>query len=469
MDLSFFCANCGQHILIDDSAVGMKVNCPRCAAQLEVPHQSISVNAGLVPSPPGSPRRKSRGRVIAACAVIVVIIASGVAVELLRPDLPSSLVQSLKQLSQRFGGQGKAAAKKDSPAVASARARLELARQKSDLDGMFLALKELQALGQDSPGMMEELANIGAAIPLLQKVRVYQGDHNHEEVIKAAGLVLDRFPEHPEARKALKESGLIFGYLQDALSSLSGCFAKDDQGKFDLVQIKVRIMKDMTDMPDFAKIFYNLDKAEKSLEAAKNLDPHFDQALALEKLVSDTKNTVGFEVGMPLAKCDGILADTYISAFQSIYSAMEVAVQSGRPISAVWVEGSKVLQQLEDKAEFKNLFDLLDRLSSYLAYFKAGTASEFLQTVKEIHSKMMQLKSAVANPTGSMIEYRRDVGVKRTQLLDLIGNLKTSTPNENTLADNVVGFATVAVKYELFKTPAETKPVIEKYKGLISA
>jgi hypothetical protein len=48
--------------------------------------------------------------------------------------------------------------------VATAKARLELAKQKSDLDGMFLALKELQALGEDSPEIGKELARVEAGL-----------------------------------------------------------------------------------------------------------------------------------------------------------------------------------------------------------------------------------------------------------------------------------------------------------------
>jgi DNA-directed RNA polymerase subunit RPC12/RpoP len=40
MDISFHCANCGQHILIDESGAGMKVDCPSCKQSLIVPIKS---------------------------------------------------------------------------------------------------------------------------------------------------------------------------------------------------------------------------------------------------------------------------------------------------------------------------------------------------------------------------------------------------------------------------------------------
>ena len=47
-DISFSCSQCGQHVLIDDSARGNEAKCPTCQTDIVVPH--ISTPPPLTPS-----------------------------------------------------------------------------------------------------------------------------------------------------------------------------------------------------------------------------------------------------------------------------------------------------------------------------------------------------------------------------------------------------------------------------------
>jgi DNA-directed RNA polymerase subunit RPC12/RpoP len=40
MDIEFDCSNCGQHLVVDNSAEGMTVDCPKCNQPLTVPPPS---------------------------------------------------------------------------------------------------------------------------------------------------------------------------------------------------------------------------------------------------------------------------------------------------------------------------------------------------------------------------------------------------------------------------------------------
>jgi hypothetical protein len=441
MDISFNCKKCGQHILIDESAAGLSVICPSCSAQISVPAESAQRTlASPPPKLEQTGSRKSRRFVVAASALVGITALALLGVFI---------------LNQR--------------AAAGAKARLELATQRSDLDAMFLALKELQALGNDSPEIEEQLAHVQTGIPLLQKIRLYQSDHNHEEVVKAAGQFLDYFPDHPEARRAIKESGAIFAYLQEALNSLGNCFQQDAGDKVKMVQKtadEVKINDDFS-KNDFPKIFFNLNKAEKSVAEAKKLDPQFDQALVVEKMVSDTKNAVSYSVSYGLITYDGVFAGACVDVFNGIYSAMESALasQTASP-SDLWKELEPGISQSE--SNLKNTLDELDEISSCLTSLKGQGTPEIIQVARDMHVKTIQLKDAVLHPTGSMIEYRRNVETKQTELLDLSRKIKSSAPNANELLDNDIGFLSVASKHELFKTPTETKPVLERYKRLIA-
>lgn len=467
MDISFSCKTCGQHILIDESAAGASVSCPSCCSPVTVPTRSDQPQAlPLLSKSRKAPSRKNRSLAIAASVLAGIIISSvaGVIVHNKRTlhqsaDAPT-VTQSALSLQPK-----PVIKKKDSPAVSAAKAKLELATQKSDLDAMFLALKELQALGDDSAATAGQLTRVQTAIPLLQKVRLFQSDHNHEEVVKAAGQFLDYFPDHPEARRAIKESGLIFAYLQDALNSLSACFEQDRDGKAQLVQKKTDEGKEEN---DFSRTFFLLSKAEKSVGEAKKLDPQFERALGVERIVSNTKNTLGYSVSLDLIAFDGVIAEGYLSIFNNIYSAMQSTLGSRYTTpSDVWQRVEPTIKEYELKQ--KKLDDRFDDLASYLANFKGQSSPDAIQIAREIHRKAIQLKDAVSNPTGSMVEYRRDVGAKQSELLDLLRQMKSSAPNVNELRENIIGFGAAVVKYELFKTPSETRPILKKYKDLISA
>src|SRR6266446_7058878 len=43
-DIKFSCPNCGSHLEIDATGVGMTVNCPNCNAEARVPEQDASLS-----------------------------------------------------------------------------------------------------------------------------------------------------------------------------------------------------------------------------------------------------------------------------------------------------------------------------------------------------------------------------------------------------------------------------------------
>ena len=61
MDISFYCFECGQHLVVDAAGAGQAVNCPKCQAALVVPsaqdEQSSLQQDERPPSPPRKPKR----------------------------------------------------------------------------------------------------------------------------------------------------------------------------------------------------------------------------------------------------------------------------------------------------------------------------------------------------------------------------------------------------------------------------
>jgi DNA-directed RNA polymerase subunit RPC12/RpoP len=463
MDISFYCKKCGQHILIEESAAGVLVNCPNCSVQLVVPAQSEQTKAPAVPPKPRQTEsQKNRGLAIAASVLAGIIVLSVAGIFALNHRRST---ETSKATRTEAAPQPKPLfKKKDSPAVAAARAKLELATQKSDLDSMFLALKELQALGEDSTEIADRLARVQAAIPLLQKVRVHQSDHDHEEVVKAAGALLEYFPEHAEARRALKESGLIFAFLQEAIYALDGCFEKAPEGKPQLIS-KRENEKHET---DYDKVFYNLDKAERAAEEAKKRDPLFPKAIGIQKLVSDTKDTLAIRLCWLMISTSADSADREIKFYDTLYRGLEDSLYSrySTPQDFWRSVSGNVRRYREAEAE---VHKEISKISALLAGYKSGVALEYVQTSRDIALKSAALLSAVTEPMGNMNDYKASVNRIYEDLTGLFQKYKASAPNPNSVVESLVGAATAVSTYQLFRTPDETQPILDKHKTLISA
>jgi DNA-directed RNA polymerase subunit RPC12/RpoP len=77
MDISFHCERCDQHILVEEAAAGMEVDCPNCAAKLRVPQQSVESKAVAIPPAQIGQPRKNIVPIVTICALFVVIAAGG--------------------------------------------------------------------------------------------------------------------------------------------------------------------------------------------------------------------------------------------------------------------------------------------------------------------------------------------------------------------------------------------------------
>lgn len=362
MDMSFYCKERGYHIFDEKSYDEISANCSICNGQIITPTRIDQFMPMVIPyrTEQGSLQvlKKPANAIVAGITLVIVLSVISVFNLNLRSAYGAVGSSNVKKTTPPLQSKP-IIKKKDSPAIAGAKAKLELSTQKSDLDAMFLALKELQALGNNSPKISEQLTRVQTAIPLLQKIRLFQSEHNHEEVVKAAGKFLEYFPDHPEARRALKESGLIFAYLQEGLNSLSSCFEQDNLDKTQLVQKKTNEGKDEN---DFSRIFFQLSKAEKLVTEAKKLDPQFERALEVDRVISDTKNTIGYLVSYSLITMDGVIATGYAGLFDAVYSLMQASLdlKYSSPSDA-WKKAAPLLTKLE--MDQKELFDRMDDLS----------------------------------------------------------------------------------------------------------
>jgi hypothetical protein len=388
--------------------------------------------------------------------------------------------------------------------IQNARAKLELAKKKIDLDQMYLVLTELKNLGDTDQKIADELKKVEEGIPLLEKIKLNKSDHQHEEIVKAANKFLEYYPDHIEARKALKESGLIFYYLQESINLLNRNFEYEiktiDYSDYNEVRQALRksglifvylhdsinllnfeyesnnpkahLIKTSPDEKenkikiDYSKIIHNINKAEQYIIEAKKLDPYFDKALSIEKSIHDTKNTIGILLSDDVVTWAEIKINSYLEFFSIVSDGFESVIKSRySSISVYWNGMSPMLQDF--KKTDTPLLDELNKLSSYLDYYKESEISSLAMTVKEINITLNTLIEAVVYPKGSVVDYRKDVRTIESKIDDLIAKYRASSPNSDATAENIKGFAKTLHDYQLFITPEETKNILEQRKNMI--
>lgn len=356
-----------------------------------------------------------------------------------------------------------------------AKARLELGRANDNLDEIFLALKKLRSLGDSSA--VSELEKVKSGIELLQNLRVAKGEHRHEDVVNDAAELIELFPKHAEARRDLKESGLIFNYLQTALQHLNSCFASDDKGELNFVMTVVKKKDDPAQAPsseksinakeefDLTRIAFNLKRATDSVDEAIKLDPQYDAALKLRKTVHQSQNTIGFLVSAGIFKIIDAGRPPLMKFFESVHSEMRESV-GNRFDSPKDVWKRRQFSAAEFERVYEPLLKVLAEYASFLNQLDTKEIESVAKTAKEATVLLGNLKAVVLNPRGSLDDYKTDYLKVDEDFSKMIATWNTSSPNTEAIVSDVSGFAKSMAAFQLFKKP-NTKKLLEKHKSLI--
>jgi len=349
--------------------------------------------------------------------------------------------------------------------IENAKNRLELARTKNDLDQMYLILKELSVLQKNDQQTIEELRKVEIALPLLERIKVSKGDHNHEDVVSASYELLKIFPQHVEARRALKESGLIFSHLQESISLFNECISYDDEKQQASL---IQTTSDLGDKKvDYSKIVNKLALASDKINNALILDPYFDKAISLNKVVSAFRNTIGMSIANSVYIKSDALINKYVGTYEHVYMFMTILINVHGSSSEAWATEAPFINK-ERHGDSANIAEL-NELSSYLLSFKDTYISQLATTANDINVNACTLVDAVTNPKGSMIDYKNDVSALSTKAQELSSRFKSSCPNPDMVNSSIHGFAESIKNYELFHKPEETKKILQQSKEIISS
>lgn len=339
---------------------------------------------------------------------------------------------------------------------------LKLARQQDDFDRMYLTLSQLKARGAALEGLDQELSLLEASVGLREKLRLAQADHDHERVVLVASSLLDVFPKHSEARRAFRESGLVFHYLQEAIDAIRSCMEGGTNDGTELLATSDGQSGQALDLP---RIFASLDKARNSIREAKRLDPHFVKAVQLGELIDDTRDTFAMVGALCLFDISRLLCQQHARLGQILYKKMAENLGSASP-SETWEQLAPLVKQFDASNSRPRQF--VSTLASCLESYREGHAAEFVRTSRRLYVEAIKLREAALNPTGTMLDYRAAVQAKAEAAADLIAESGSAIPNKAKIAENLSGLAKLATGFHLFGEPEKVKPILKKREGLLS-
>ena len=366
--------------------------------------------------------------------------------------------------SERLKAEIEAAKQKE---IAAARTQLELARAKGSLEEVFLALKTLQALGGVGEEASKEIEQTKRAIELLNTLRIAKGEHRHEDVVHIASDLLDLFSENAEARRDLKESGLIFRYLEASLDYQQKCFAADRTNE--VQQVSVKADHSEKEKLDFAKIAFNVKKAREMVEEAVKLDPQYDEALAAKKSLRQMQNTIGFLMSDRIFKLVNAQRPMLTKVFTVFNSGLQDAAALHGSPQKIWNNSKHKSLRDSLEADFDELMSDIEENASFLGQIEAADISTMTMTAKESAVLLTRLKTTVFSPRGNLNDYKADYLAVDSEFSKLVDRYNSSRPNAEAVVSDLAGFAKTLVGYKLFKKPDETRKVLQKHEKLITS
>lgn len=367
-----------------------------------------------------------------------------------------------------------AEAEQDRRRVSDLRTKFEISLANYDLAAAQLALRTLADTSQLSSDEAKELERVKAATALVTNLRAAQGDRNHEEAVLAASKLLDLYPEMPEARRAFRESGLLFLYLESAIHHATACFTIDEKTK-DPAWIRITTGED-TGKWDVDALTENLKRATDFLHKASTRDPFFIQSLALEESIKNMKTSLGW----------AIAEEAFVFYVNHGSNAEKLANRAIGAMEATLDKNKYVTRASEMRSGWDTWRrDYAAEASRLFAGFKAGnpkilrgisalaalTTDEnqlVIQQVQDLTKQFPSFISGALGPAGTVKEYRDRYTDLHERCLRSTEQFNGARPTFLKIYMRALdSFGAWRSGKMLYKNPDETPKAIERHKHFL--
>ena len=354
----------------------------------------------------------------------------------------------------------------DNKETKEAKSQYELSKAKNDFDGMFLALSTLYRETEEVR-YKQELDQIKDVIIKSELLQGKLADHNHEDAFNVAVQLLELYPEHAGALKAVRESGNILLYtyaIESELRKIRALLA--EEGAFsELVELKKVSISDSSEKSEkkfdsfevytlkttgLAEAmlvsfriseelaFHDLNKIDNHL---KNIINHHEQILNLDKHVSSSIASSEYIRGVEksvtkfkLVVLD-VMLDSAVTVAASNHDTARLWMSRLGSLSSisytdVWTSLSPYMETVRD--------DMDDVLKKLRGLVKTDSDDKMSQQIKDYFAETDFLISHLLQPHGTWRDWGRDVdnalqSYKRARLSLELGD----SADELSLAEHV--------------------------------
>jgi tetratricopeptide (TPR) repeat protein len=340
--------------------------------------------------------------------------------------------------------------------ILQARTQLDLAKTKTDIDGIFVAASNLIQLGDTDPALPAALEKVKKSLSLYELIRVSQSEGTHEKTIQLADEFLEYFPNHIDVRKAMRESGQIFKYLNESLNEFQSCFRQSADGGFLYVSIK---------NAEYFQIDYNvvsqrLWNARQSVEDALRRDPNFDTALNLRRLIVNAQIALSSALTQEIFTIINRHRPAVENTFKAVHAEMQKSIHSrfGSP-QKVWKRFQSNMTTLEAIHQ-EEIVDL-NRLASLLPRLENEANESLIVSARNAVMIYDQYVNTVIYPRSSLMEYGNDYRSIASKWSEIDVWYQGIESNLNNLKDNITQIASLAMEFCLYKNE-QTPHIIQK-------
>ncbi len=340
--------------------------------------------------------------------------------------------------------------------ILQARSQLELARTKSDIDGIFVSVNNLIQLGDKDPALPAELEKVKKTLSLYEIIRISQSEGTHEKTIQSANEFLEIFPNNIDVRKSLRTSGQIFRYLAGSLNDLQSCFFKYADGGFSFN----RVNNTENSPIDFDIVSQRLCHARQSVEEALNRDQNFDTALNLRRLIINAQIALSSAITKEIFTTIDRQRPAVENTFDVVHVEMQKSLRSrfSSP-QKVWKRFQPNMTTLE--AIHKDGIVDLGRLASLLIRLENEGNEGLILSAKNAVMIYDQYVNTVIYPRSSLAEYSNDYLSISSKWSELELWYRKTESNLNNLMENITHISSLAMEFCLYKNE-QTSGIIQK-------
>jgi hypothetical protein len=199
---------------------------------------------------------------------------------------------------------------------------------------------------------------------------------------------------------------------------------------------------------------------------AVQLDPQFERAIATKKLTENVQAFMGVAMADSVLSTTGIELETCKFEGELADRWIRLGLES-RSSPSPWKHWADAQRYFTKLAAIDEKFpELMPQADVVAALLKLQTPHhEYFRNVAELSLKVGQLRKAIDNPTGTIVDYRRTLSDASQQVSALVKRVNTTRPETSSLLESIAAMES----FQLYRTPSETETVINKYKDLIES